>query len=156
MVIIILHRISAHLQIQKKPFIFNGACCRTRTGTSCGRQILSLLCLPIPPSRPKTNLLWATLVIPFSPFNKNCTPKLTFCDSLCTSPWRSAGVVDRDGLENRCARKRTVGSNPTFSAMKQKRQAIIKEHIDGFVLISKAPRKRGYRPFTNRHLSGML
>jgi hypothetical protein len=25
-------------------------------------------------------------------------------------------VVDRGGLENRCARKRTVGSNPTLSA----------------------------------------
>jgi hypothetical protein len=25
-------------------------------------------------------------------------------------------VVDRDGLENRCACKRTVGSNPTLSA----------------------------------------
>ena len=29
---------------------------------------------------------------------------------------RGAGVVDRDGLENRCACKRTVGSNPTLSA----------------------------------------
>jgi hypothetical protein len=29
---------------------------------------------------------------------------------------RGAGVVDRGGLENRCARKRTVGSNPTLSA----------------------------------------
>jgi hypothetical protein len=26
-------------------------------------------------------------------------------------------VVDRGGLENRCARKRTVGSNPTLSAI---------------------------------------
>jgi hypothetical protein len=26
-------------------------------------------------------------------------------------------VVDRDGLENRCACKRTVGSNPTLSAI---------------------------------------
>jgi len=26
-------------------------------------------------------------------------------------------VVERDGLENRCARKRTVGSNPTLSAI---------------------------------------
>src|SRR6185437_581598 len=29
---------------------------------------------------------------------------------------RGAGVVDRDGLENSCACKRTVGSNPTLSA----------------------------------------
>ena len=33
-----------------------------------------------------------------------------------TNPRRGAGVVDRDGLENRCACKRTVGSNPTPSA----------------------------------------
>ena len=26
-------------------------------------------------------------------------------------------MVDRGGLENRCARKRTVGSNPTLSAI---------------------------------------
>jgi hypothetical protein len=31
---------------------------------------------------------------------------------------RGAGVVERDGLENRCTRKRTVGSNPTLSANK--------------------------------------
>ena len=31
---------------------------------------------------------------------------------------RGARVVDRDGLENRCACKRTVGSNPTLSASK--------------------------------------
>ena len=30
---------------------------------------------------------------------------------------RGAGVVDRGGLENRCACKRTVGSNPTLSAI---------------------------------------
>ena len=30
---------------------------------------------------------------------------------------RSAGVVERGGLENRCARERTVGSNPTSSAI---------------------------------------
>ncbi len=29
---------------------------------------------------------------------------------------RGAGVVDRDGLENRCGCKLTVGSNPTLSA----------------------------------------
>src|SRR5262249_24178740 len=31
-------------------------------------------------------------------------------------PWRDAGVVDRAGLENRCARKRTEGSNPSLAA----------------------------------------
>src|SRR6476646_1476840 len=38
------------------------------------------------------------------------------------NPWRTiglrrgAGVVERDGLENRCTGNRTVGSNPTLSA----------------------------------------
>jgi hypothetical protein len=31
---------------------------------------------------------------------------------------RGARVADRGGLENRCACKRTVGSNPTLSAIK--------------------------------------
>ena len=30
--------------------------------------------------------------------------------------WRDAGVVDRAGLENRCGRKATEGSNPSLSA----------------------------------------
>ena len=33
------------------------------------------------------------------------------------SPRRGAGVVERDGLENRCTGNRTVGSNPTLSAI---------------------------------------
>src|SRR5690625_1257175 len=36
-------------------------------------------------------------------------------DSLI--PRRGAGAVERGGLENRCARERTVGSNPTLSAI---------------------------------------
>ena len=32
------------------------------------------------------------------------------------TPRRDAGVVERDGLENRCALTGTVGSNPTLSA----------------------------------------
>src|SRR5580704_17432541 len=32
------------------------------------------------------------------------------------SSWRSARVDESDGLENRCGRKVTVGSNPTSSA----------------------------------------
>jgi hypothetical protein len=32
---------------------------------------------------------------------------------------RGAGVVERDGLENRCTGNRTVGSNPTLSAKPQ-------------------------------------
>ena len=32
-------------------------------------------------------------------------------------PRRDAGVVERGGLENRCARKRTEGSNPSLSAI---------------------------------------
>src|SRR5205809_5225613 len=31
--------------------------------------------------------------------------------------WRGARVADSDGLENRCPRKGTVGSNPTLSAI---------------------------------------
>jgi hypothetical protein len=30
---------------------------------------------------------------------------------------RDAGAVERGGLENRCTRERTVGSNPTPSAI---------------------------------------
>ena len=33
------------------------------------------------------------------------------------TPRRGAGVVERGGLENRCARKRTQGSNPCLSAI---------------------------------------
>ena len=32
-------------------------------------------------------------------------------------PWRGAGVVERGGLENRCGRKSTEGSNPSLSAI---------------------------------------
>ena len=38
-------------------------------------------------------------------------------------PRRGARVVDRGGLENRCARKGTVGSNPTLSANSAKHGA---------------------------------
>ena len=31
-------------------------------------------------------------------------------------PWKDAGVVDRDGLENRCTLTGTQGSNPCLSA----------------------------------------
>ena len=37
-------------------------------------------------------------------------------DFLCDMR-RGAGVVERGGLENRCTRKGTVGSNPTLSAI---------------------------------------
>ena len=33
--------------------------------------------------------------------------------------WRGARVVELDGLENRCARKGTEGSNPSLSATKK-------------------------------------
>ena len=35
---------------------------------------------------------------------------------------RGAGVVERGGLENRCARKRTEGSNPSLSASRLSKQ----------------------------------
>ena len=34
-----------------------------------------------------------------------------------TDYWRGAGVVERAGLENRCGRKSTQGSNPCLSAI---------------------------------------
>lgn len=34
------------------------------------------------------------------------------------SNWRSAGAVERDGLENRCTFRGTEGSNPSLSARK--------------------------------------
>ena len=33
-----------------------------------------------------------------------------------TTLWKDAGVVDRDGLENRCTLTGTEGSNPSLSA----------------------------------------
>ena len=37
--------------------------------------------------------------------------------SQAYTPWRGAGVVERGGLENRCGRKSTEGSNPSLSAI---------------------------------------
>ena len=37
--------------------------------------------------------------------------------SQAHTPWRGAGVVERGGLENRCGRKSTEGSNPSLSAI---------------------------------------
>ncbi len=41
-----------------------------------------------------------------------------------TTFWKDAGVVDRDGLENRCTLTGTQGSNPCLSAIKPDNQAI--------------------------------
>ena len=38
---------------------------------------------------------------------------------LSKTTGKDAGVVDRDGLENRCTRKGTQGSNPCLSATKK-------------------------------------
>ncbi len=43
-------------------------------------------------------------------------PNLTGSGIQADLTRRGAGVVDRGGLENRCARKRTEGSNPSPSA----------------------------------------
>ncbi len=45
-------------------------------------------------------------------------PLLTRRGPFCGArlPRRDAGVVERGGLENRCARERTQGSNPCLSA----------------------------------------
>ena len=48
-------------------------------------------------------------------FSKKLVRRKTnkFMNNTC---WRGARVVEPDGLENRCAGNRTVGSNPTLSA----------------------------------------
>ena len=38
---------------------------------------------------------------------------------------KDAGVVDRDGLENRCTLTGTEGSNPSLSAIKPEYQAFV-------------------------------
>ena len=46
---------------------------------------------------------------------------------LYTSTTRKdAGVVDRDGLENRCTGNRTEGSNPSLSANKGVNQQVVR------------------------------
>ena len=39
-----------------------------------------------------------------------------FCTFAVQNPRKDAGVVDRDGLENRCTLTGTQGSNPCLSA----------------------------------------
>lgn len=46
-----------------------------------------------------------------------------FCTFAVQNPRKDAGVVDRDGLENRCTLTGTQGSNPCLSAKKQPLQA---------------------------------
>lgn len=41
-----------------------------------------------------------------------------FCTFAVQNPRKDAGVVDRDGLENRCTLTGTQGSNPCLSAKK--------------------------------------
>ena len=45
--------------------------------------------------------------------------------SQAHTPWRGAGVVERGGLENRCGRKSTEGSNPSLSATTPKKYIIL-------------------------------
>jgi hypothetical protein len=54
----------------------------------------------------------------FSQVLENCTQSsiITRANSH-SSPWRGAGVVELACLENKCAGNRTVGSNPTLSAI---------------------------------------
>ena len=47
-----------------------------------------------------------------------------FCTFAVQNPRKDAGVVDRDGLENRCTLTGTQGSNPCLSAKKQPLQAV--------------------------------
>ena len=43
-----------------------------------------------------------------------------FCTFAVQNPRKDAGVVDRDGLENRCTLTGTQGSNPCLSANDKK------------------------------------
>ena len=45
--------------------------------------------------------------------------------------WKDAGVVDRDGLENRCTLTGTQGSNPCLSAINPDYQ-VIKQIVPNF------------------------
>lgn len=47
-----------------------------------------------------------------------------FCTFAVQNPRKDAGVVDRDGLENRCTLTGTQGSNPCLSANTQVKSAV--------------------------------
>ena len=49
-----------------------------------------------------------------------------FCTFAVQNPRKDAGVVDRDGLENRCTLTGTQGSNPCLSANQLDNQAFAK------------------------------
>ncbi len=49
-----------------------------------------------------------------------------FCTFAVQNPRKDAGVVDRDGLENRCTLTGTQGSNPCLSANQLDYQALAK------------------------------
>ena len=56
-------------------------------------------------------ILHACLAAPCAPEGESLNPP-----GLARTLRRDAGAVERGGLENRCTRERTVGSNPTPSA----------------------------------------
>ena len=51
-------------------------------------------------------------------------PSISRAGSHITDHWKDAGVVDRDGLENRCTLTGTQGSNPCLSAINQAKSAV--------------------------------
>ncbi len=51
-----------------------------------------------------------------------------FCTFAVQNPRKDAGVVDRDGLENRCTLTGTQGSNPCLSAKKSSLQGLLFLH----------------------------
>ena len=53
------------------------------------------------------------------------------CLTCRSTAWRDAGAVERGGLENRCTRERTVGSNPTPSASLPSRDILFPLPIGG-------------------------
>ena len=71
-----------------------------------------------------------------------------FCTFAVQNPRKDAGVVDRDGLENRCTLTGTQGSNPCLSAKKQPLQAAFlhperrDENPGGFVTAQRSAKQR--------------
>ena len=60
-------------------------------------------------------------------FKKFLTTSKTIINFAPAIVRKDAGVVDRDGLENRCTLTGTQGSNPCLSAINAENQQIVKQ-----------------------------
>ena len=71
-----------------------------------------------------------------------------FCTFAVQNPRKDAGVVDRDGLENRCTLTGTQGSNPCLSAKKQPSRLLFLHRkggmrtLEGFVIAQRSAKQR--------------